>query len=413
MKLCNDYLRGSFIFKAWLIGVIGLIIGCDGKVLVESPDNTLNPEPVLEFNAGSVPQQGDPRQEEQWATSVLGLDTVWENYEGTKLIRVAVLSTGIDYNHPDLNNNVFRNFKELEAKLPGEVNHLDKKDNDGNGYADDLIGWNVIEQNGFPFDKIGLGTQAAGIIGAVHDNGVGIKGVLKNVTMVPVKYIGEDGRITVPNIVEGIDYALSVNSDVIFLHMSNILLGSSDDINTEDKAAAAEAFKGEKASLQAALDKVKKNNAVLVVSAGNMASKMDAGKDSFRIMNIFAENKENVVIVTSVDKNNRRPRLANYGPDVVDIMAPGVDVLTTDLRNEYSQVSSTFAAAAYVAGAISLAIAEFSNRLPRKEIVKSLIQDDASTPFNLRDNEYYETVGRNQLHVGNLLSYLSKEKNKE
>jgi hypothetical protein len=111
----------------------------------------------------------------------------WNIITGSGAVIIAVIDTGVDYSHPDLANNIWTN--------PGEIPN-DGIDNDGNGLIDDIYGWDFFSNDNNPMDEDGHGTHVAGIIGAVGNNSLGITGVMWNVKIIPLRFIGPDGGYT-------------------------------------------------------------------------------------------------------------------------------------------------------------------------------------------------------------------------
>src|SRR5690606_21235490 len=123
----------------------------------------------------------------------------WETTTGSRTGPVvAVIDGGIDYNHPDLTNNMWTN--------PGEIPG-DGLDNDGNGVVDDVHGYNAINGSGHPADDNNHGTHCAGTIGAEGNNGVGVVGVNHQARMMAVKFLGSNGSGTTADAVKGVLYA--------------------------------------------------------------------------------------------------------------------------------------------------------------------------------------------------------------
>ncbi len=131
----------------------------------------------------------DPMFSEQWGLkSTLGFDIgatkAWVSERGSKKIAIVVIGTGIDYNHPDLINNMWTN--------PGEIPN-DGIDNDNNGYIDDIHGINAISGTGDPMDDHGHETFVAGVIGAEGNNGKGIAGVMHYVSFIACLFLDKNG----------------------------------------------------------------------------------------------------------------------------------------------------------------------------------------------------------------------------
>jgi subtilisin family serine protease len=121
-----------------------------GAPKVESAE----PDPIRHT---SLTTPNDPYFSGQWALPATGMPPAWDIQRGKAEIVVAVIDTGVDYNHPDIAANIWTNSGEIAG---------DGIDNDGNGYVDDIRGWNFVDNNNDPMDSYGHGTHVAGIIGA-------------------------------------------------------------------------------------------------------------------------------------------------------------------------------------------------------------------------------------------------------
>ena len=142
----------------------------------------------------------DPLYSQQTNITQTNIDDVWNEYttgDGSQV--VAILDTGVDYTHPDLEANIWIN----EAELNG----VEGYDDDGNGYVDDMRGWDFINNDNAPLDDNMHGTHVAGIVGAVGDNGIGVAGAAWNVKLMPVKVFQSNGQGNTSTIVEGINFA--------------------------------------------------------------------------------------------------------------------------------------------------------------------------------------------------------------
>lgn len=373
--------------------------GCmsDCKLLVKPAVRHMAPLPDPVSVVGNLT---DPLAESQWTLERLGLPLVWshDGFNGTRRVTVAILSTGVDYNHEDLRANILVNPAESALKNPGDPTPIDSKDDDGNGYVDDVVGFDVIEGNGLPYDRTGPGTAAAGIIGAVHNNGKGIKGVNVNIGMIPIRYINENGQTTIPNLVKALQYALAVKPDVVFVQMAN--MGFASGVGGLFRESVA---KAEESAVVHVLEKLRATGIPLVVSAGNTGS--DNGK-SKSIIRKFVE-FENVLVVTSVDQNDQRPFIANYGMETVATAAPGEGVLSTLPRNHYGIVNGTFAAAAHVAGSVALAVSRYYGRYDYHRYFQTLLNPKASDPLPQME---LETIGGNRLNVAKFFAALDAGK---
>lgn len=121
----------------------------------------------------------------------------WDATTGSNTIIVGVIDTGIDWDHPDLNDNIWSN--------PGET--VNGSDDDGNGYIDDVRGWDFVDEDNDPDDPTnGHGTHVAGTIGAEGNNGTGVAGVAWTVKMIPLKALSDAGSGTTLDAIEAINY---------------------------------------------------------------------------------------------------------------------------------------------------------------------------------------------------------------
>lgn len=246
----------------------------------------------------------------------------WEIERGDRGVKIAVIDTGIDYNHKDLRDQMWVN----EAELNGEKG----VDDDGNGYIDDIHGANLIKGDGDPMDDQGHGTHCAGVIGATHNN-KGIAGVMANVQLMGLKFLDSSGRGDVVAAIKAIDYAIAQKVDI----MSNSW-GSTE----ESKA------------LEEAVQRASDAGIVFVVAAGNAGTNND--NKPFYPANY---NFDNVITVAAHDKKGAKARFSNFGKETVHIYAPGTSILSTLPWNRYGKRSGTSMAAPFVSGIIGLQLA--------------------------------------------------------
>jgi subtilisin family serine protease len=158
-------------------------------------DKDLSP---VSTTSTSVPD--DPLYSQQTNITQTNIDDVWNEYttgDGSQI--VAILDTGVDYTHPDLEANIWIN----EAELNG----VEGYDDDGNGYVDDIRGWDFINNDNAPLDDNMHGTHVAGIVGAVGGNGIGVAGAAWNVKLMPIKVFQSNGAGNSSTIAEGVNYA--------------------------------------------------------------------------------------------------------------------------------------------------------------------------------------------------------------
>ena len=249
----------------------------------------------------------------------------WNVTTGSRSVVVGVVDTGIDYNHPDLVANMWRN--------PGEVPG-DRIDNDGNGFVDDVYGWDFANNDADPFDDNGHGTHTAGTIGAVGGNGVGVAGVNWQVSLMALKFLGANGSGTTSAAVAALNYAT--------------LMRRTYGVNV---VATNNSWGGGGASTALTSAIVAGGNAgiLCVAAAGNESSNNDTTPS-------YPANvtSDAVISIAATDASNRLATFSNYGATTVDIAAPGVGILSTTPNNTYSTYSGTSMATPHVAGVVAL-----------------------------------------------------------
>jgi subtilisin family serine protease len=308
----------------------------------------------------------------------------WAVTTGSSKTTVAVIDTGIDYDHPDLYQNIWINqaeipktrllnlidvdgdglitFRDLNdprnqgvSKITdingdGRIDAADilapmKLDARGNdtglgGWAhnstqdgdtqhpDDLVGWNFVTNTNNPFDDNGHGTHVSGIIGAQGNNGVGVTGVDWNVQLIPLKFLDGSGNGYDSDAVAALNYAIQHGAA-----LSN---------NSWDGA-------GNDPALANAIQAAQNAGQIFVAAAGNDHSNNDVTPDypaDFRY--------DNVVTVAATDSNDQLASFSNYGPGTVDLGAPGVNIYSTLPNRSFGWLSGTSMAAPYVTGVLAL-----------------------------------------------------------
>ncbi len=302
--------------------------------MLRGHDAVVYAEPNYRIQATAV--ANDPRFDDLWGlnneeqtggTYDSDIDAVeaWDATVGSGNTIVAVIDTGVDYRHEDLAANMWVNTGEI----PG-----DGIDNDGNGYVDDIHGYDFANNDGDPLDDQGHGTHVAGTIAAVGNNGVGVTGINWNAQIMAVKFLDASGSGDTDDAIRALDYAVANGAT-----LSNNSWGYNGNFS------------------QALYDSVNAARAadhVFVAAAGNgnfIGWGMDNDTDPFWPANI---DLDNVISVAAVDHNDAKPLFSNYGATTVDLAAPGVDILSTVPNNGYGLNSGTSMASPHVAGVIAL-----------------------------------------------------------
>ncbi|MEI7780426.1 MAG: S8 family serine peptidase [Planctomycetota bacterium] len=271
-----------------------------------------------------------------WAFPQISADNAWETGTGTSTTIVAVLDTGVDYAHPDLAGNMWKNPNET----PG-----DGIDNDTNGYVDDVYGINAVTGTGNPMDDFGHGTMCAGLIGAVGDNAVGIAGVNWSVQIMAVKIGDANGNFSLAAEVAGIQYVVNQKVAGQNIAAANCSYGGYSFVQQEFDA----------------LNQLAQTGVTIVASAGNASNNNDANPhypSNYTIPGLIA--------VAASDQADNLANFSNYGRTSVDLAAPGVGILSTRSSqstavftpykgdNKYTVNSGTSFAAPLVAGTAGL-----------------------------------------------------------
>lgn len=269
----------------------------------------------------------DPWINSQWGLNSISAYGAWQYSTGSKNVVVAVIDSGIDLNNQDLINNLWTN--------PGEIPG-DGIDNEGDGYVDDVHGWNFANNNNDVQDRYGHGTHIAGIIGAEGNNGVGVAGINWNVSLMPLKFLDDKGIGYTGGAIQAIDYILKMKRD----YGINIVVANASWGGTT----------GYSMMLDGRIEALNGAGVTFVTAAGNAGADNDI---SPRFPGCF--NRNNIINVGAIgyDKVNLAS-YSNYGATTVDIAAPGAIIYSTIPYNNYGYMSGTSMAAPQVAGAVAL-----------------------------------------------------------
>lgn len=259
-----------------------------------------------------------------WGVDMVNAPEVWaKGYTGQDII-VAVVDSGVDYNHEDLRDNIWINTKEIAD------NGID---DDGDGYIDDVRGWNFVDNTNEVLDKNGHGTHVSGTI-AGQNNDIGVTGIAYGAKIMPIKVLDDSGSGSDNGIANGIYYAVNHGANVI-----NLSLGGNFPNST----------------LQSAIEYASRKGVIVVMAAGN---------NGLPIMSYPAAYADKWgLAVGAVDRNQNMADFSNQPgiSQLAYVTAPGVDIYSSVPGNQYAYYSGTSMAAPHVAGVVALMLSANRN----------------------------------------------------
>jgi subtilisin family serine protease len=369
---------------------------------VSIPGRQVLPPGIVSI-AGGLVTPNDTKYTSQWDLQNTSVPEAWTVSTGSTKTTVGVLDTGVDYNHPDLYENIWINQKEIPASrlknlidVDGDglitfydlndprnqgvgkitdINHdgridaadilapmtKDSKGNDtGNGgwvdgisedgdtqHVDDLIGWNFVANSNDPFDDNGHGSHVSGTIGAMGNNGTGVAGLNWSIQIMALKFLGADGTGTLADATAALNYAVAHGAAMT----NNSWIGGGYDTD-----------------FLAALQNAQAHGQIFVAAAGNSGINMDANPSYPASYSV-----DNVVAVAATDKNNQLASWSNYGATSVLLAAPGVSILSTTPHGHYDYYSGTSMAAPHVTGTFAL-LASLHPTWTYKQLINQVAQ---------------------------------------
>ena len=253
---------------------------------------------------------------EAWALGHIGSSTVY----------IGIIDEGYMYTHDDLAANAGTN--------PGEFGKIDGVDDDGNGYVDDIYGWDFDGNNSSIYDGTAddHGTHVAGTIGAVGGNGNGVAGVCWNIKILNAKFLGAAGGTTA-NAIKAVDY------------FTNLKIAGLNIVATNNSWGGG----GYSTELYNAIDRADKAGILFIAAAGNEKRNIDR-KASYPA----AYPNANIISVASITNTGALSSFSNYGVTKVDLGAPGSSIYSTLPGNTYGSYSGTSMATPHVTGAAAL-----------------------------------------------------------
>ena len=314
-----------------LAGVSSISLAYEANAMVEYA------EPNYIFKAQWSPNDPYYDADNSWGLKTIQAESAWDISRGNDVV-AAVVDSGVNYNHEDIKNNIWNNSQETAS---------DGLDNDGNGYIDDVRGWDFagedisateIQEDNDPADKTGHGTAVAGIIAAEGNNNKGIVGVAPKAKVMAVRALDNNGWGSASVLAKAIRYAVDNGAKVI-----NNSWGNEDE-------------RGYSSTINEAIQYAQSKGCIVVSSAGNQNT--DARYYS-------PANSSGVITVAGIGKDGQsrwKPsdeKGSNYGARI-DLSAPATALsLSAESNSRYSNISGTSVSAAYVSGAAALLLKKY------------------------------------------------------
>lgn len=346
LKTVEDYEQGEFLVVEPVEDVTKSTVEAliaDDAVLHAAPDYVMNVPSIAQGRtvqaASTATVPNDPLLKNLWGMSNIGATAVWPTFRESKKVIVAVIDTGIDYNHPDLRPNMWS--------------------------KDGRFGYDFYDDDDDPMDEQNHGTHCAGTIAGAGNNGIGVVGVSWTTQIMAIRFLGPDGDGNISDAVKAIDWAVSNGAHVI----SNSWAGP-DTLP----------------QLNEAIVRAEKKGVLFVAAAGNTAG--SGNNNDAAPYYPAACPSSNVITVAAIDVNNNRGSFSHYGRKTVDIGAPGVGIVSTVRNNQYAQYDGTSMAAPHVAGAAALVwaytFADPAQDRTQMETVRDLIYKNARAVPSLK-----------------------------
>lgn len=304
----------------------------------------------IKFHA--VATVNDPRFKDQWSLARVNAERAWDTTTGSKSVVVAVIDTGIDHKHEDLVNNMWINTDEIAGN---------GKDDDNNGFVDDINGWDFRDNDADPMDATsdknpGHGTHCAGIVGAAGNNSKGISGMSQSVSLMAIRFLGADGSGDLMTAAKAIDYAANNGAQVISASWGAAVPRSAVEPILE------------------AIKRAGEKNVIFVAAAANDGKSNDSTE-------VYPANGglDNMISVAASQSDDTKPSWSNFGKMKVDLASPGHQILSTLPGNKYDNLSGTSMATPLVSGLVALLLAQNNDDMVLNgATVKSILQASGS-----------------------------------
>ena len=313
----NGTVRQSFWLVPGLVSIDTPMSVPDAlKVLGTRSDVLQYVEPIYVVHAfETIPN--DPMFNQLYGMDQINAPAAWDDHTGNQDFIVCIIDTGLDYTHQDIASNAWNN--------PGEIAG-NGQDDDGNGYVDDVFGYDFYNNDSNPMDDNSHGTHCGGTVGGQGNNGVGVAGVCWNVTLVGAKFLSGGGSGSTEGAIASVQYCAANE----FRVSSNSWGGGGFSQSLYD-------------GIQNAGDQF---GHIFVAAAGNSGG--------YGASYPAAYDCSNIISVGASDQNENLASFTQYHPVEVDLGAPGVDVVSSVPGNNYDSYSGTSMATPHVSGGVAL-----------------------------------------------------------
>jgi subtilisin family serine protease len=305
--------------------------GAAADVLYAEPDGILHCQDTTPNDPAYTNLWGLHNTGQAGGTTDCDIDApeAWDLSRGTGVV-VAVIDTGIDYNHVDLRGNMWSNTAEIAGN---------QVDEDGNGYTNDIFGIDLVNNDSDPMDDRYHGTHCAGTIAAVGNNGTGVVGVAWQAKLMALKFLDAAGRGPFSDAADCLRYVIAKKQAGVNVRVASNSYGGS--------------WTPELHLLEDAIRDAATNGVLFVAAADNKMKDLD---DWGGAANVYPAclDESNIVSVAAMDRNGNMSSFSNYGRTLVDLSAPGSDIWSTIPGNLYTNLSGTSMATPHVAGVAAL-----------------------------------------------------------
>ncbi|MCJ7659602.1 MAG: S8 family serine peptidase, partial [Anaerolineales bacterium] len=349
----NEMAQMGLVHKKTLPGIGVQLVTLPPGLTVQGAMERFSQRPGVEFAEpnyilkAQAPTEVIVDEHDQWALDKIAAPSAWSQF-GTEPNRplLAIVDTGITFDHPDLVNNLWENPGETGLDGQGADKRFNGLDDDSNDLVDDWRGWDFVNGDNEPVDDQMHGT-AVSSVAAAEDNGIGIAGVCPWCQLVGVKVLDSSGAGNLAVVADGILYAAQIGADVI-----NLSLGATSTAETLGLAVADAWSAG----------------AVVVAAAGN---------NGLKTLFYPAAYPEAMAVASTGGEDNHSC-FSNYSPDFISVSAPGEGVIVADITNQdtgYGYYNGTSLSAPHVTGLAGLLLSQYPERTNQE--VRSIIEDSA------------------------------------